>query len=84
MCLRRSVSFLLLFGILVATAGAHQATGFKLTEPSATGITVWTRITRDAERAADDRPLPITQIFDRATGECSAYATMPRTLMAAP
>ncbi|NBQ59364.1 MAG: hypothetical protein EBU32_13515, partial [Opitutaceae bacterium] len=30
---------------------------------------MWTRITRDAERAADDRPLPITQIFDRATGE---------------
>ena len=30
---------------------------------------MWTRITRDAERAADDRPLPITQIFDRTTGE---------------
>ncbi len=69
MCLRRAVSFLLLFGALVTAAGAHQATGFKLTEPSATGITVWTRITRDAERAADDRPLPITQIFDRTTGE---------------
>ncbi len=68
MSLRRAVPFFSLFVALGAAAGAHQATGFKITEPSATGITVWTRITRDANRAADDRPLPITQIFDRSTG----------------
>jgi alkaline phosphatase D len=69
MCLRRVVPLFSLYFALVTAAGAHQATGFKLTEPTASGITVWTRITRDAERAADDRPLPITQIFDRTTGE---------------
>lgn len=69
MCLRRAVPVFSLFVALVAVAGAHQATGLKLTEPTATGITVWTRITRDAERMADDRPLPITQILDRTTGE---------------
>jgi len=69
MCPRRAVPLFSLFVALVVVAGAHQATGLKLTEPTATGITVWTRITRDAERTADDRPLPITQIFDRTTGE---------------
>ena len=68
MSLRRIVPLFSLFAVLGAAAQAYQATGFKLTEPTATGITVWTRITRDAERAADDRPLPITQIFDRTTG----------------
>lgn len=50
-------------------ARAHQATGLKLTEPTSTSITVWTRITRDADRAPDDGPLPITHLFDRTTGK---------------
>jgi len=45
-----------------------QATGIKICEPTATTATVWTRLTREAERAPDDRPLPITHIFDRTTG----------------
>ncbi|MEO6246016.1 MAG: alkaline phosphatase D family protein, partial [Opitutaceae bacterium] len=52
----------------VDCAAAQQATGIKLTEPTATTITVWTRTTRDAERVPDDGPLPITKIFDRTTG----------------
>ena len=52
-----------------AEDGGFQATGIKIVEPTATSATIWTRLTRDATRAADDRPLPITQIFDRTTGE---------------
>ncbi len=48
--------------------GGYQATGIKITEPTASTVTIWTRVTRDAERAGDDRPLPITRLFDRATG----------------
>ena len=54
---------------LSTAAHAHQATGIKLTEPTAHSITVWTRITREAERAADDGPLPTTQLIDRTTGK---------------
>ncbi len=46
-----------------------QATGIKITEPTATSVNVWTRLTRDATRAPDDRPLPILHVFDRATGQ---------------
>lgn len=49
-------------------APVHQATGIKITEPTATTVSIWTRITRDAERAPDDGPLPITHIFNRTTG----------------
>ncbi len=54
---------------LLSSAYAHQATGIKLTEPTADSVTVWTRLTRDARRAPDDGPLPITKLFDRATGK---------------
>ncbi len=46
---------------------AQQATGIKITEPTATSVSVWTRVTRDAERISDDGPLPITKIFDRTS-----------------
>ncbi len=46
----------------------HQATGFKLSEPTATSIVVWTRVTRDADRMPDDGPLPIIKLFHRTTG----------------
>ena len=49
-------------------APVHQATGFKITEPAATTVSIWTRVTRDAERTADGGPLPITHIFHRTTG----------------
>lgn len=61
-----------LVGILAALltpAFAHQATGIKLTEPTADSITVWTRITRDAQRASDEGPLPSTKLFDRTSGK---------------
>ncbi len=64
-------------GVLTAMltpAFAHQATGIKLTEPNADSVTVWTRITRDAARAPDDGPLPITEIFDRTTGKALKLA----------
>ena len=57
------------FAAAFTSAFAHQATGIKLTEPTADSITVWTRITRDAERAPDDGPLPTTKLFDRASGK---------------
>jgi alkaline phosphatase D len=47
---------------------AQQATGIKITEPTSTSVTVWTRTTRDATRVSDDGPLPITKIIDRTTG----------------
>ena len=64
-----AISLALAAGAVAAVAPAHQATGFKLTEPTADSITVWTRVTRDAERAPDDGPLPITHLFDRTTGQ---------------
>lgn len=51
-----------------ATA-VFQATGIKITEVTATSVSVWTRVTRDANRVADDRPLPILHVFDRTTGK---------------
>ena len=57
------------FAALLTPAFAHQATGIKLTEPTADSITVWTRITRDAQRASDEGPLPSTKLFDRTSGK---------------
>ena len=58
-----------IFAALLTPAFAHQATGIKLTEPTADSITVWTRITRDAQRASDEGPLPSTKLFDRTSGK---------------
>jgi alkaline phosphatase D len=72
MIFRRALAPLSLLVALAAATPfirAHQATGLKVTEPTSSSITVWTRITRDAERAPDDGPLPITQLFDRTTGK---------------
>ncbi len=69
---RHQLASLPLLALLVSVAPstrAHQATGFKLTEPTSSSITVWTRITRDADRISDDGPLPITQLFDRTSGK---------------
>ena len=52
-----------------AATPVHQATGFKLVEPSAEAIVVWTRVTRDPAAAAADRPLPRVTVVDAATGE---------------
>ena len=49
--------------------GAYQATGIKISEPTATTVSIWTRVTRDASRAADDRPLPILHVFDKTDGK---------------
>ena len=49
--------------------GAFQATGIKISEPTATSVFIWTRVTRDASRTADDRPLPILHIFDKTSGK---------------
>lgn len=65
----RTLALFLTLNAALLAGPAHQATGIKLTEPAATSITVWTRTTRDAERAPDDGPLPITKIIDRKTGE---------------
>jgi len=62
-------AFVVFFAAVLTQAFAHQATGIKLTEPTTDSITVWTRITRDAERAPDDGPLPTTKLFDRTTGK---------------
>ena len=59
----------LLNAAFVVSAGAYQATGIKVTEPTATSVTVWTRVTRDAARAPDDGPLPVTKLFDRTSGK---------------
>ena len=70
-----------LFATLALSASAHQATGIKLTEPTADSITVWTRVTRDAERAPDDGPLPITKLFDRTTGKVFRQLLNPGQIM---
>lgn len=59
----------LLLNAALPAATVHQATGIKLTEPTPTSITVWTRTTRDAERASDAGPLPVTKIIDRTSGK---------------
>ena len=66
---RAPFAALALLSSALFAAPAHQATGIKLTEPTATGVVVWTRTTRDGERAPDDGPLPITKITDRTTGK---------------
>ena len=72
-CFRRRISLPLLVAALsldpALPAAVHQATGIKLTEPTPTSITVWTRTTRDAERASDHGPLPIIRITDRSSGK---------------
>ncbi len=73
----RLVSLLLaLLASASAAAGAaepstrvFQATGIKISEPTATSVAIWTRVTRDASRAADDRPVPRLRLVDRETGQ---------------
>ena len=65
----RTLALVSLLAALNAPAVAHQATGIKLTEPTADSVTVWTRLTRDPERAPDDGPLPLTKLFNRTTGK---------------
>jgi alkaline phosphatase D len=50
------------------SAGVYQGTGIKLSEPTATGIVVWARLTRAAEAVPADGPLPVTKLFNRTTG----------------
>lgn len=52
-----------------AAPAVYQATGFKLCEPTATSVVVWTRVTKAADRAPDDGPLPIIKLFNRETGK---------------
>jgi alkaline phosphatase D len=59
----------LLPSLVSGAPAVHQATGFKVTEPATTSISVWTRVTRDAEAAAADRPLPRVTVIDRTTGK---------------
>lgn len=59
----------LLAVLLTGADAAPQATGIKIVETTATGAVIWTRLTRDAQRAPDDGPLPITKLFDRTTGK---------------
>jgi alkaline phosphatase D len=54
--------------VCLAAQPVQQATGIKIVETSATTATVWTRLTRDADRAPDDGPLPIIKLFHRTTG----------------
>ncbi|MEY4090304.1 MAG: hypothetical protein RJB55_2575, partial [Verrucomicrobiota bacterium] len=61
--------FLLLATVGAAPAPVHQATGFKLVEPSVDSVLVWTRVTRDPAAAGIDRPLPKVTIIDAASGE---------------
>ncbi|MEY2881907.1 MAG: hypothetical protein RLZZ15_4287 [Verrucomicrobiota bacterium] len=68
----RGLALLLPLSSLAATAIAapvHQATGIKIVEPTATTATIWTRLTRDADRAPDDGPLPVTRLTNRKTGQ---------------
>jgi alkaline phosphatase D len=51
-----------------AEPAVYQATGIKLSEPTATSILVWTRTTRDADRVPDNGPLPSIKLFRRDTG----------------
>lgn len=50
-------------------ARVFQATGMKISETTPTTATIWTRVTRDATRAADDRPTPIVRVVHRETGQ---------------
>ena len=47
---------------------AYQATGIKISDPTSSTVSIWTRVTRDAVRAGDDRPLPVLRVFDKTTG----------------
>jgi len=53
---------------LVFAAGVYQGTGIKLSEPTATGVVVWARLTQAAEAVPADGPLPVTRLFHRKTG----------------
>jgi alkaline phosphatase D len=76
-CLRplAPCSVLLLSALFRADAAeaAHQATGIKLSEPTADSVVVWTRITRAAESVPADGPLPTTRLFNRTTGAPSPF-----------
>ena len=50
------------------TSRAYQATGIKISDPTSSTVSIWTRVTRDAVRAGDDRPLPVLRVFDKTTG----------------
>ncbi len=54
--------------LVAPTPRVFQATGFKLSEPTSTSVVVWTRVTRNAERAPDTAPLPMVTLLDRETG----------------
>ena len=70
LCLLASVIGLFMPVLLFAgQAGGFQATGIKISEPTATSVTIWTRLTRDEQRAPDDRPLPKLKVCDRNAGK---------------
>ncbi|MEI6078872.1 MAG: hypothetical protein WCS94_25075, partial [Verrucomicrobiota bacterium] len=50
-------------------SGAYQATGIKISEPTASSVSIWTRVTRRADRIADDGPLPVLHVYDRTSGK---------------
>ncbi|MFM8336729.1 MAG: alkaline phosphatase D family protein [Opitutaceae bacterium] len=61
--------FLFFASLGAAPAPVHQATGFKLLEPSADSVLVWTRVTRDPAAVGAARPLPQVTVVDAASGE---------------
>lgn len=68
--------FGVVLGILVAAGvvsdaggAVHMATGIKICEVDADSAIVWTRLTREAERASADRPMASITYRDPATGE---------------
>ena len=56
-------------GDIREASGAYQATGIKISEPTASSVSVWTRVTRRADRIADDGPLPVLHVYDRTSGQ---------------
>src|SRR5438045_1080664 len=69
----RWIAFACLTSGLATAAGSSgvrvfQATGIKLSDPTTTSVIVWTRVTRDPDRAADDGPRPIIKLFRRDNG----------------
>ena len=77
MHLRATPALIAFLGVLLSAVGGYaaeaprpvyQATGIKLSEPTATSVVVWSRVTRDPEPAAHDRPVPTIKLFNRKTG----------------
>ncbi|MBI5766371.1 MAG: alkaline phosphatase D family protein [Verrucomicrobia bacterium] len=66
---RKGIAAFFIFATVLAAQPVHQATGIKIVETTPTSAVVWTRLTRDADRAPDDGPLPVTHLFDRTTGK---------------